>query len=196
MDKVSDSQLWNEFLKGSDSALETIYRQYVNVLYNYGRQFSSDTDLVRDAVQELFCELIQSRERLGATTSIKFYLLASLRNKLVRKVKHEDRFSSSNDFGGDFQIDFAADSDILRELCLDQSGELLQEAFNKLPIKQREAILLYFYEDVSYEEIAQIMEMTKVKSARALIYRALDSLQEIFNVGSKYSYPWEYPLVG
>ncbi|MEA5429087.1 MULTISPECIES: RNA polymerase sigma factor [Arcicella] len=196
MDKVSDSQLWNEFLKGSDSALETIYRQYVNVLYNYGRQFSSDTDLVRDAVQELFCELIQSRERLGATTSIKFYLLASLRNKLVRKVKHEDRFSSLNDFGGDFQIDFAADSDILRELCLDQSGELLQEAFNKLPIKQREAILLYFYEDVSYEEIAQIMEMTKVKSARALIYRALDSLQEIFNVGSKYSYPWEYPLVG
>lgn len=161
MDKVSDSQLWNEFLKGSDSALETIYRQYVNVLYNYGRQFSSDTDLVRDAVQELFCELIQSRERLGATTSIKFYLLASLRNKLVRKVKHEDRFSSLNDFGGDFQIDFAADSDILRELCLDQSGELLQEAFNKLPIKQREAILLYFYEDVSYEEIAQIMEMTK-----------------------------------
>lgn len=196
MDKVSDSQLWNEFLNGSDSALETIYRQYVNVLYNYGRQFSSDNDLVRDAVQELFCELIQSRERLGATTSIKFYLLASLRNKLVRKVKHEDRFSSLNDFGGDFQIDFAADSDILRELCLDQSGELLQEAFNKLPIKQREAILLYFYEDVSYEEIAQIMEMTKVKSARALIYRALDSLQEIFNVGSKYSYPWEYPLVG
>ncbi len=196
MDKVSDSQLWNEFLKGSDSALETIYRQYVNVLYNYGRQFSSDSDLVRDAVQELFCELIQSRERLGETTSIKFYLLASLRNKLVRKVKHEDRFSSLNDFGGDFQIDFAADSDILRELCLDQSGQLLQEAFNKLPIKQREAILLYFYEDVSYEEIAQIMEMTKVKSARALIYRALDSLQQIFNVGEKYSYPWEYPLVG
>ncbi len=196
MDKVSDSQLWNEFLKGSDSALETIYRQYVNVLYNYGRQFSNDTDLVRDAVQELFCDLIQSRERLGTTTSIKFYLLASLRNKLVRKVKQEGKFSSLNDFGGDFQIDFASDSDTLRELCLNQSGELLQEAFNKLPVKQREAILLYFYEDVSYEEIAEIMEMTKVKSARALIYRALDSLQQIFNVGEKYSYPWEYPLVG
>jgi RNA polymerase sigma-70 factor (ECF subfamily) len=196
MKTISDSQLWDEFLKGSDTALETIYLQYVNVLYNYGRQFSHNDDLVRDAVQELFCELIQSRERLGATTSIKFYLLASIRNKLLRKVKHEDKFQSLQDFGGDFQIDFACDADILRDLNLNQSGEMLKEAFEKLPAKQREAILLYFYEDVSYEEIAKIMEMTKVKSARALIYRALDSLQQIFNVGEKYSYPWEYPLVG
>ncbi len=196
MKTVSDSQLWDEFLKGSDTAFETIYLQYVNVLYNYGRQFSHNDDLVRDAVQELFCELIQSRERLGATTSIKFYLLASIRNKLLRKVKHEDKFQSLQDFGGDFQIDFACDADILRDLNLNQSGEMLKEAFEKLPAKQREAILLYFYEDVSYEEIAKIMEMTKVKSARALIYRALDSLQQIFNVGEKYSYPWEYPLVG
>lgn len=196
MKTISDSQLWDEFLKGSDTALETIYLQYVNVLYNYGRQFTHNDDLVRDAVQELFCELIQSRERLGATTSIKFYLLASIRNKLLRKVKHEDKFQSLQDFGGDFQIDFACDADILRDLNLNQSGEMLKEAFEKLPAKQREAILLYFYEDVSYEEIAKIMEMTKVKSARALIYRALDSLQQIFNVGEKYSYPWEYPLVG
>lgn len=196
MKTISDSQLWDEFLKGSDTALETIYLQYVNVLYNYGRQFSHNDDLVRDAVQELFCELIQSRERLGATTSIKFYLLASIRNKLLRKVKHEDKFQSLQDFGGDFQIDFACDADILRDLNLNQSGEMLKEAFEKLPAKQREAILLYFYEDVSYEEIAKIMEMTKVKSARALIYRALDSLQQIFNVSEKYSYPWKYPLVG
>ncbi len=196
MKTVSDSQLWDEFLKGSDTAFETIYLQYVNVLYNYGRQFTRNDDLVRDSVQELFCELIQNRERLGTTTSIKFYLLASIRNKLVRKVKHEDKFQSIQDFGGDFQIDFACDSDILRDLNLNQSGEMLKEAFEKLPAKQREAILLYFYEDVSYEEIAKIMEMTKVKSARALIYRALDSLQQIFNRGEKYSYPWEYPLVG
>ncbi|MEA5139931.1 RNA polymerase sigma factor [Arcicella rigui] len=196
MKTVSDSQLWDEFLKGSDTAFETIYLQYVNVLYNYGRQFTRNDDLVRDSVQELFCELIQNRERLGTTTSIKFYLLASIRNKLVRKVKHEDKFQSLQDFGGDFQIDFACDSDILRDLNLNQSGEMLKEAFEKLPAKQREAILLYFYEDVSYEEIAKIMEMTKVKSARALIYRALDSLQQIFNRGEKYSYPWEYPLVG
>jgi RNA polymerase sigma-70 factor (ECF subfamily) len=45
------------------------------------------------------------------------------------------------------------------------------------PKKQRE-LLPYTFEGLSYEEIAQIMAMTKVKSARALVYRALESLSE------------------
>ena len=53
---------------------------------------------------------------------------------------------------------------------------ILQDALNRLPEKQREAIILYFYENMSYHQISEIMQMTKVKSARALIYRALDSL--------------------
>lgn len=181
MKQVSDDQLWQAF-KTSDLAVETIYRQYVNVLYNYGRQFTSDSDIVKDAVQELFCDLIQSRERLGSTDSIKFYLFASLRNKLVKKVRKEKKYLSLDDFGGDFQIDFASDNDIINELDPNNTETLLNEAFNKLPVKQREAILLYYYEGIGYEDIAKIMNMTKTKSARALIYRALDSLSAIFNV--------------
>jgi RNA polymerase sigma-70 factor (ECF subfamily) len=185
MKTVSDNQLWDEFRAGSNGALDIIYREYVNVLFNYGRQFSSDNDLVKDCVQELFCELMQCRERLGTTTSIKYYLLASIRNKIIRKVKREDKFQSLNDFGGDFQIDFAADHDIMHDITSTQSQKILANAFNQLPVKQREAILLYYYEGVSYEDIAKTMEMTKVKSARALIYRALESLSEIFGVFDK-----------
>ena len=54
---------------------------------------------------------------------------------------------------------------------------IIQRKLNLLPVNQREVILLHFYEGLSYEEIANIMSI-KVRSARALTYRALESLEK------------------
>src|SRR5574339_209658 len=69
-----ESQVWLEFIRGSDHAIGSIYRSYANKLYNYGRQFTRNDDLVLDAVQDVFLGLIKNRKNLGIATSVKFYL--------------------------------------------------------------------------------------------------------------------------
>jgi RNA polymerase sigma-70 factor (ECF subfamily) len=62
MKNFSEEQIWKAFKDGSDEALSFIYYQYAPKLYNYGRQFCAE-DQVKDAIQDLFCEMIQSRGR-------------------------------------------------------------------------------------------------------------------------------------
>lgn len=179
----TDFDIWREFKSGNNSALTHLYRSHIQALYNYGCQFTCREEIVEDAIQELFVELMKNRKRLGETTSIKYYLFKSLRRKLVRHLKKEDRyiFNSENFIKENFEIEVSPELKLISDHDQDNWKQMLQEACNKLPVKQKEAVLLYFYEGMTYEQIASLMNMTKTKSARALIYRAIESLNKIIN---------------
>lgn len=176
--QADEQQIWMNFLCGDDSALSYVYRSYADTLYNYGRQFA-EAELVQDAIQDTFFDLIKYRGKLGQVQSIKGYLFACLRRKIVKKIKRNKTEIFESDMEGiaKFQVSIAAEEvfmindDILVKL------DLLKKACNELSAKQREAIMLYYYEKLSYQEVADIMGMSRVSSARILIYRALDTLK-------------------
>lgn len=181
--EVKDEAIvWAKFIKGDDSAISYIYRSYANILFNYGRQFAEE-ELVQDCIQDLFFDLIRTRKKLGPIVSVKAYLFSSLRRKIVRKLKQKRLEIEENKLDSTTRFKVAISSDgttPLDNFALNKL-ELLKTACNSLPSKQREAIMLYYYEKLSYKEIAEIFEMSKVSSARILIYRALDSLKKLLD---------------
>ena len=86
-DKISDKDLWESFKRDDSEALSCIYEQNVQLLFRYGKKFTSDNELVKDTIQDLFFDLIRTRKNLGSTDSIKFYLIASFRRKLIATLK-------------------------------------------------------------------------------------------------------------
>ncbi len=186
----NDAQLWREFTSGCDEALAAIYNQYAAKLYNYGRQFTFKSELVRDCIQDLFCELIQNRGNLGDTTSIKYYLLACIRNKLMRAIRKDEKYAQLQvveyEMSG-FHIGFLVQNDAFSELFALETKQTLEKAFNQIPAKQREALMLHFYEGMSYQQITDIMQIGKVKSTRCLIYRAIESMSAILQNSKRQS---------
>lgn len=180
LDSKEDTTVWNDFLKGSDTALAAIYRNYIHRLYNYGRQIINDDEIVCDCIQDLFYELIRTRQKLGHTTSVKNYLYASLRRRLIRHQKGETKLIREKLTEGHFKLSFLKEKHKHLE-CSDEQVALLEKACNTLPERQREAIVLYFFEELTYHEIAKIMNIGKIRSARALVYRAIDSLRAILD---------------
>ena len=175
-----EAGIWNDFLSGDDSALSYIYRCYANSLFNYGKQFA-DTEVVQDCIQDLFYDLIKSRKKLAKGVSIKAYLFSSLRRKIVRQLKEASYEIRENklDNKTKFRISIASDHTTPFDNFTTRRLEILKNTCNSLPPKQREAILLFYFEKLSYNEIADIFGMSKVSSARILIYRALDSLKRM-----------------
>lgn len=173
-----DAAIWREFRNGDEEALVYIYREYANKMYNYGCQFTGNKELVSDSIQELFTEIISKKQSLGDTVSIKFYLFKALRRKLLRVLKKEKMFLNRNDAAEHEGFNVLEDASIkfINQEFSDRQKIIITKGCNKLPCKQREALLLYFYEGMSYKEIAETMGMTRTKSARAIIYRAIDSL--------------------
>ena len=76
-----------------------------------------------------------------------------------------------------FQVQTSPEMQIISNETATYNKSKLNTAINKLPKRQREAIYYFFYENFSYQEIASLMGMSKVKSARSLIYKAIDSLR-------------------
>ncbi|MCV9387263.1 RNA polymerase sigma factor [Reichenbachiella ulvae] len=170
LNEKEERYAWENFIKGDDQSLISIYRKYADVLYQYGQQFSKREVFVQDCIQDLFIELIEKRDRLGKANSVKGYLFSSLKRKIIRQLKKEDKIQLEEGFT--FVFELPAIPIELKEEDL----VIVHQMINKLPSSQREVIFLYFYQGFSYADIAEVMGI-KVGSARILTYRALDNLK-------------------
>ncbi len=176
----TEMEIWIDFKQGSDSALSYIYGRYANPLFNYGCHITSNTKMVQDCIQDLFIDIIRMRKELADVRYIKSYLFVSLKRKVLRNLKKERKYptkdiNEQNEVG--FEIISSPESIMIMEQYTKEQRNLINNTLQKLTKKQRESLLLYFYEGFSYEQVAQMMGMSKVKSARVLIYRALDIMR-------------------
>ena len=177
-EKISDKDLWENFKRGDPDALSYIYEQHVQLLFRYGKKFTSDNELVKDTIQDLFFDLIRTRRNLGSTDSIKFYLIASFRRKLTLSLKKRPLHV-------DLDIERKTDAEFynLPEQELSEKEELspreklVQEGLKTLTPKQREILFYRFSCNFDYEQICEITSL-KYDSARKQNFRALRSLKD------------------
>jgi RNA polymerase sigma factor (sigma-70 family) len=175
---TSDFELWRDFLDGSATALAQMYEQYAPVLYNYGFKIAQDRALTEDCIQDIFLTILERRERLSPTNSIKFYLFRALRREIVKRLRQRHHARTDWDERNlEFAVRFSASPSWLDERISEESSQQLLQMLNGLPTRQKEAIFLRFYDELSYEEIAGIMEIEQ-NSAYKIVYKALGTLQQ------------------
>ncbi|MBT33023.1 MAG: hypothetical protein CMO01_25475 [Thalassobius sp.] len=175
----ADQTTWDAFYKGETEAINIIYQQHVDLMYNYGCQLTKDTELVRDCIQEVFLQLIKYQSKIKPVISGRAYLLKSLQREILRKKKKDNRYTLQEEFdeSQSFAISLSTEMKLIENQLTEHKRKLLKATFDKLPTKQREAIMLYYYEGFTYEEISHIMGIKLVKSARKLIYKAISSIK-------------------
>ncbi|MDN5199715.1 sigma-70 family RNA polymerase sigma factor [Fulvivirgaceae bacterium BMA10] len=181
--KEVDSEQWKAFKNGDEASFINIYTQYFPVLFNYGHQFTQDKELIKDLIQDLFIELKQKRKTLGNTNSIKFYLLKSYRRKLLNCLKRDKlNTSKKKKFVRDtFEIELAYESCLINVQLKDEIKFKLNQALNDLTKRQREILIYFFQDGLSYEEITSIMEFSRIEYTRVLMSRSLSKLRGILN---------------
>jgi RNA polymerase sigma factor (sigma-70 family) len=176
--EIEEKFLWQSFLEGNKQSFETIYTHYYNSLYEYGMRRVDNPEQVKDTIQDLFVKLWTNRRNLGPTDNIKYYLLTSLKRRLI------DGITTAPASPEEFQMHFSVESDYLRRERHGEQAKQLVSALNQLTGRQKEIIYLRFFEELSYEQIAIIMDIS-VKGAYKLSYRALDALKDILNISKK-----------
>lgn len=192
LESQTDIQIWEGVLNGQDEALAELYTRYANKLFNYGTQITVDRDLAFDIVQDVFLNLVSKKEKLGKIISIKNYLYAAYRRALMRALKRNKRLKFNEDYDRNdgFQVDIEEDFYALTTALTIDVKKLLHKISNDLPVRQREIITLYFFEQLSYQEIAEVMAFTNVRSARNLLYKALNSMSQVLKKHEDMLFLW------
>ncbi|MEM6763591.1 MAG: sigma-70 family RNA polymerase sigma factor [Bacteroidota bacterium] len=176
---MNDHDLWQALKNGNKSSLERIYKDHVEHLIRYGYRFSQDIQLIEDCLQDLFIELWKNREGLGNTSSIRPYLMVSLRRKLIKKInKYQLHQADLEPDTYDFQVDLDIEQLMIQDEHSEEQLKKIQTAFQSLSDRQKEAIYLKYYQDMDYGDIAEAMGIN-YQSVRNLVFRAVSSLREL-----------------
>lgn len=172
-----DRVLWESVKKGNELAFSSLFKKFINPLYNYGMHFYADADLVKDCIQELFTSIWHKRESLSDVTQVKFYLFKSFRNLLFAKISaHKDLVHPDvwEDDCGD--IDQAREAAWIHEEESEENSKLIQITIQELTRRQREAVILRYYNNMESKQISEVMGIS-VEAVHNLVYKAIQLLR-------------------
>lgn len=172
-----DHVLLEAFIAGNSYAYSLIYKKYINELFAYGVALNFEREAVKDAIQEVFYKLHLHKQRLKNVCNLKHYLLRILKNHLLNHYRSQVETNEINSN----EITFSIHTTVLDELIDKEEQIQLRNRINKLlqvlTNRQREAIYLRFIQEMEYEEIGILLEMTP-QASRKLVSRAIKRMRE------------------
>lgn len=172
-----DPQLWRAYQGGDNHALGILAERYYRTLRRYGLKFSVDAAVVEDCIQDIFLELGQNRHRIGSTGSVKFYLLKALRNNIFQHMRYQQRFlDPALDLELTLPDNFNAEALLIEQETLLDITSQLNAVLQTLPKREREALYLRYYENLSVAEIAEIMDVNR-QSVSNFLQKAIQKIR-------------------
>lgn len=176
---MNEYNWWQLFLKGDKHAFSELFLAFHDDLYRYGIRLSHDPETVNDCIQNLFLKLWKNRNKLKPVRDIKPYLLRSLHNHIIDILELEKKTISINQEAEEFvSIEFNAEDFIISNQIEKEIQEKISRLLNQLPSRQRHAIYLRYFEDMEFENIAEVMNMN-VQSVRNSLCRGLQAMRRL-----------------
>lgn len=175
--------IWSKIKKGNQEGYERLYDTYIDELYAYGISVSKDKEIVMDCIHDLFLDLYKYRKNLSDTTNIKYYLISSLKRKIIRADQHRIKeIQFIPDYLVSEENEVVSFEEELIQIQLDiQKKQYLDTAITNLTDQQQRGIQLRFYEGKSYQDIASSLNVS-IETSRTILYRAIKRLREELNL--------------
>jgi RNA polymerase sigma-70 factor (ECF subfamily) len=167
---ADEAGLVSEARRGDERAFLTLYSRHRTPLFRFVFRLSGSADVADDVIQECFLALIRGADFDGGRGPLKAYLFGIARNLVFRRLRISERES-------DEEPAAMAPVDVLGELLASERAALVADAVAGLSALQREAVVLFEYEDLSLDEIASITG-AEVGAVKARLHRARESLRK------------------
>ena len=155
-----------------------LYYKHIDQLFAFGSRFTSDREMLKDCIQDVFVKLFTRRESLGPIDNVDSYLFISLRNRIHDEFRRNGKITG--DEVNDANMQAVAEYEEYNHEQMEQQQELtnnVEKFFEKLSPRQRQIINLYYIEQRKYEDICRIMGIN-YQSVRNLMHRSISRLRE------------------
>lgn len=165
------------------SNIASTYNEYLDTLYSYALHLGFDEQTAMDAIHDVFYKLCTHHSSLNEINNLKSYLFRSLRNRLI-DIKRINRENTAPFTGQDdvsevlpFQLHVTIEDELIMKEDAEEIRLKVENVLNRLTDRQREIVYLRYIREQSYEEIAEIMQIS-VAACRNLISKSISKLKE------------------
>ncbi len=167
----SDTRILNSVRDGDSNAFGELVRKYEDFVFTLILGLVHSEDMAKDVAQEVFLRAYRGIRRFQLRSTFKTWLYRIAYNTAISHLNREKAQTSFDD-------------DLVMEPALDnRGGQSLRLTFEKLigllKPDLKSVILLHYYDDLKYEEIAEIMECP-VGTVKIRLYRAKRELKKLW----------------
>ncbi|MGC1485651.1 MAG: sigma-70 family RNA polymerase sigma factor [Candidatus Acidiferrum sp.] len=183
----SDVQLMLDVKAGDEQSFELLLQRYRTPLVNFLYRMVRAREEAEDLAQEVFLRVYRARKDYVPSakfTTWLFRIATNLALNSVRDNRHQ-RMEVSLDApvtvdaedGGEKPLDIAEKNPNIEQYLVEEARKkMIRHAINKLPEKQRAAVLLHKYQELDYGDIAKILECSE-SALKSLLFRAYETLR-------------------
>jgi len=182
---MSDHEIIEQLKQGKEQAFKMLVDNYRKLVVNTCYGLVHNREDAEDIAQDVFIEVYRAVQHFRADAKLSTWLYRIAVNRSLNHIRDNKKHKWFRSFENDVadksrqlqQIESARSEHPEFELENKQRALILHEAVNSLPENQKVAFTLSKYEDLSYNEIAEVMEMS-VSSVESLLFRAKKNLQK------------------
>lgn len=171
----TDERLLEQAANGQTKAFQILYERYRDPIYRFAYRLLGSAEAAEDVAHDCFLSLITEPSRFDATkASLRTYLFGAARNQAAKRYVTFGREAALEDLAAEPRIPDHREP--IRQVLDDELAIEVQKAIASLPPLQREALVLFEYEDLSLAEVAAIVGADS-NTVKARLFRARDKLR-------------------
>jgi RNA polymerase sigma-70 factor (ECF subfamily) len=180
-DENRDESLLARARHGEEAALLSLYERYHARMFRFARRLLDSTQTAEDVVHDCFLDLVRappedSADFDAARGTLGNYLLGMVRHRALKTFRRTARECELDEDVSERRC-APANDEPLRRLLENELSEVVRRAVAGLPPLQREALVLFEYEELSLAEVAGVVG-ADVGTVKARLFRARRSLQK------------------
>ena len=174
--------LWSMIWGGDENAFDLLFKELYPRLCNFAQRLLNNLPEAEETTQDAFINLWQNRDKISLQGSLKTYLYQAVHNLAINRIDHfkTNKFQpnkvTSAEKWKQIHDSYTVDDAIIQMLEGTETEKLILCAVEKLHEKCREAFLLSRYDNLSYEEISNKLNLSQ-NTVRVQIFRALEFIR-------------------
>src|SRR6202051_5215415 len=183
----TDLQLMLAVKAGDEQSFALLLHRYRTPLVNFLYRMVRNREQAEDLAQEVFIRVCRARAEYVPSakfTTWLFRIATNLALNSLRDTRHQRMeisldapVSVDSEDGDERMLDVAGKHpDLEKHLVEEARKAMIRHAIDKLPEKQRAAVLLHKYQELDYGEIAKILSCSE-SALKSLLFRAYETLR-------------------
>jgi RNA polymerase sigma-70 factor (ECF subfamily) len=172
---LEDKRLIWELKQGSKDALRQIYMEYKDTLLTIAASLLHDTCEAEDVLHDVFVSFAAGAGKLELRVSLRSYLISSVVNRVRDRFRKKKHHMVELEKAGQISSDSKGPE---QSALLDEQLQLMSDALFKIPLEQREAIILHLNAGMKFKEIAQVQHIP-MNTVQGRYRYGLDKLRTI-----------------
>lgn len=174
---LTDDDLFLMFREGQAEAFDTLFDRHYLGVYNFARTMVRETGAAEEILQDTFLAVARAAKTYEPRGTFRTWLLRIVRNRCLNRLEAERarRQVLMDDPAGIVLQYPSPEPSPLERACVNEQMDRVRRAVAALPDRQREAIALYAFEEMTYQQIADVLDLP-INTVKTLIHRARASL--------------------